>query len=307
MAKRLLTIILIALSSLTFAQQDEMYTQFFTNKLAINPAYAGSKETFNFLALYRNQWVGFEGAPKTMSFSAHTPIMKNSSGIGISLLNDKIGIFKNVVMNFSYAFRVEFPFGKLSLGVSGRIQRIAVDWSQTNPYSVNDNSIPFTANNLFLPNFGTGAYFYNDKLYLGLSVPHLLNSKYKFTDSATEIETKANAERHYFAMAGYMFEINNDFKIKPAMQYKYAKNSPMEFDFNLSLIFYNKLVIGGSIRTKDSYSGVVQFWFNDNFGIGYSHDFGYTKLANYHYGTHEIFISYDIAIKGLGVKNPRFF
>ncbi len=292
---------------MTFAQQDEMYTQFFTNKLAINPAYAGSKETFNLLALYRNQWVGFEGAPKTMSFSAHAPIMKNSSGLGINLVHDKIGIFQNAILNFSYAFRVEFPFGKLSLGLSGRIQRIAVDWSQSNPFSTTDNSIPFTANNLFLPNFGTGAYFYNDKLYLGVSVPHLLNNKYKFNDSATNIETQASAERHYFAMAGYMFEISDDFKIKPAVQYKYAKNSPMELDINLSLIFYNKLVIGGSVRTLDSYSGVIQFWFNDNFGIGYSHDFGYTKLANYHYGTHEIFISYDIAIKGLGVKNPRFF
>jgi type IX secretion system PorP/SprF family membrane protein len=307
MVKKILTVILLALSTLTFAQQDEMYTQFFTNKLAINPAYAGSKETFNLLALYRNQWVGFDGAPKTMSFTAHTPIFKNSSGVGISLVHDKIGIFQNVIVNFSYAFRVDFPFGKLSLGLSGRIQRIEVLWSESNPYSIMDNTIPFTANNLFLPNFGTGIYFYNDNLYLGVSVPHLLNNKYKFNDTSDNIETQANAERHYFAMAGYMLEINNDIKFKPALQYKYAPNSPMEFDINLSLIFYDKLLVGASVRTRDSYSGVVQFWFNDNFGMGYSHDFTYTKLANYHNGSHEIFISYDIPIRGLGVENPRFF
>lgn len=307
MAKKILTVIFIAISTLSFAQQDEMYTQFFTNKLAINPAYAGSKETFNLLALYRNQWVGFDGAPKTMSFTVHTPIFKNSSGLGMSLVHDKIGIFENMILNFSYAFRVEFPFGKLSLGLSGRVQRIEVDWSETNAYSIVDGAIPFVANNLFLPNFGTGAYFYNDNLYLGLSVPHLLNNKFKFNDSSTDIETQASVERHYFAMAGYMYEINNDLKLKPALQYKYAKNSPMEFDFNLSFIFYNRLVVGASVRTRDSYSAVVQFWFNDKLGMGYSHDFTYTRLSSAHNGSHEVFISYDIPIRGLGVKNPRFF
>jgi len=305
--KTLITMLFLTISTFIFAQQSEMFTQFFTNKLAINPAYAGSKETFNLLAMYRNQWVGLDGAPKTLSFTAHTPIMKNTSGLGLSIMQDKIGIFENIILNFAYAFRIDFSIGKLSLGLNGRLQRMQADWSQINPKETNDNEIPYSSEDIFLPNFGAGTYFYNDKLYLGVSVPYLLNSKYKFSDTPTEVETTANAERHYFVMAGYLFKLNRDVKLKPAMQYKLTKNAPMEFDFNLSLIFYNRLVLGGSLRTNDSYSFIVQFWFNENFGMGYSHDFTFTKLTNHHDGTHEIFLSYDIPIRGMGVKNPRFF
>jgi len=306
MKKNILIVIFLITSNFVFSQQDEIYTQFFTNKLAINPAYAGSKETLNLLAFYRTQWVGFDGSPKTLSFTAHSPIMKNTSGVGISVIQDNIGLFQNTIMNLNYAYRIEFPFGKLSLGLSGRMQRKAVDWTKTNPLSYNDNSIPVAANNLFLPNFGTGAYFYNDKFYVGLSVPHLFNNKYKF-DQTSSVETEANAERHYFAMAGAIFNITTDVKLQPSMQYVYAKNSPMELDLNLSLLFYNTFVVGASLRTKDSYSFVCQIWLDKNIACGYSHDFAYSNMSPYHSGTHEIFISYDIPLKGFGVENPRFF
>ncbi len=294
---------LLICADIMLAQQDEMYTQFFTNKLAVNPAYAGSKETFNLLALYRTQWVGMDGAPKTISFTAHAPIMKNTSGIGVSLLQDKIGIFQNLIFNFAYTYRIIFPFGKLSLGLSGRIQHMEIDWTKTNPQTYFDNSISFTKNNLFLPNFGAGTYFYNDNLYLGLAVPHLFNNKYKL-HKENSTQTESNAERHYFAMAGYMLPLTTDLAFKPAAQLKYVQNAPLELDLNMSLIFYDTFVIGASWRTKDSYSVVCQIWLDKNFACGYSHDFTYTKIAH---GSHEIFISYDFAIKGFGVENPRFF
>jgi len=303
MKKNILVIAFMIISSFVFSQQDEMYTQFFTNKLAINPAYAGSKEDLNVLALYRTQWVGFDGSPKTLSFTAHTPILKNTAGLGIGIIQDNIGIFENTIVNFSYAYRVDFSYGKLSLGLSGRMQRIGVDWTKTNPFSLNDNQIPVTANNLFLPNFGAGAYFYNDNFYLGLSVPHLFNNKYKYNQST--VQTQANAERHYYAMTGVMINVTSDIKLKPALQLKVAPNSPLELDANLCMIFYDTFVVGASVRTRDSYSAICQLWLKQNVAIGYSQDFTYTKLANYR--THEIFISYDIPLKGFGVENPRFF
>ncbi len=300
-------ILLFAITCLNgMAQQDEMYTQFFTNKLAINPAYAGSKEALNILALYRTQWVGFEGSPKTMSFTAHTPILKNTSGIGISIVNDKLGIFNSMILNLSYAFRIDFPIGKLSMGLSGRIQRMQADWTKTNPYNINDSEVPFVSNNLFLPNFGTGIYFYNDVMYAGIAVPHLLNNKYKF-DGTNNVETMANAERHYFAMAGALIDLTSDIMLKPAFQFRYAKNSPMGFDFNVNFVFFERLVLGGSVRARDSYSAVAQFWFDKKLSMGYSHDFTFTRLASYHKGTHEIFVSWDLPLKGFGVENPRFF
>jgi len=305
--KLFISIFLTGVSLSVFGQQDEMFTQFFTNKLAINPAYAGSKEAMSVLALYRNQWVSFDGSPKTISLTAHTPIFKNTSGVGFSLINDRIGIFNNLILNVAYTFRVDFPFGKLSLGLSGRLQRMQADWSKTNPFSMYDSEIPFTATNLFMPNFGAGAYFYNDWLYAGLSVPHLLNSKYRFEQQQTVVETQANAERHLYAMVGAIVRVTDEIKFKPALQFRYAPNSPNGLDLNGSFIFFDKFVLGASLRAGDSYSAVIQYWISKKLAMGYSHDFNFTRLADYHNGSHEIFLSWDLPLKGFGVENPRFF
>ena len=307
MKNKIFTLLLIIASSGLFAQQDEMYTQFFTNKLGINPAYAGSREAISMLALYRNQWVGFDGSPKNIAFSIHAPIFNNSSGIGLGVVNDKIGIFSNLIVNGVYAYRIKFPFGKLSLGLNARMKRMQVDWRATSPLEFFDNAIPYDNNNAFLLNFGTGAYFYNEHFFVGISVPHLLENKIDFTGEGTEVYTEASTLRHYFGMIGGIYEVNSSMKLQPGVMVKYVKNSPVAFDFNLSMIFYDMFLVGGSYRTKESFSGIAQVFLSSKLSMGYAYDFGFTKLSDYHSGTHEIFIAYDIPFSSYGVDNPRYF
>ncbi len=307
MKKKIFTLLLIVASFGLFAQQDEMYTQFFANKLGINPAYAGSREAVSMLALYRNQWVGFEGSPKNIAFTIHTPIFNNTSGIGLGVVTDRIGIFNNLIVNAVYTYRIKFPFGNLSLGFNARLKRIQVDWDKTSPLEFADNSIPYKNNNAFLPNFGAGAYFYNEYFFAGISVPHFLENKIEFTGSDADVFTDASTIRHYFAMLGGIYEVNNSIKLQPSAMVKYVKNSPIGFDINLSLILQDRFLVGGSMRTKESFSVVLQVFLNNRLSIGYSHDFGYNKLASYHSGTHEIFVAYDIPFSNYGVDNPRYF
>ncbi len=302
MKKQLLILILALFSTGIYAQQDEIYTQFYSNALVLNPAYAGSREAISVLALYRNQWVGFDGAPKALSFSVHSPIFRSPSGIGFTVLNDKIGIFQNLYLSASYAYRVEFPFGKVSLGLNGRIRRIQTDWYDTNPLDPNDAGIPYTDNNQFIPNFGTGAYFYNDFMYAGFSVPHLIESKL-----TTMGGDDSKQLRQYIAMVGGVYTLTDDLKLRPGLIMKYVKNSPFQMDMSMGVIFFDMFMAGVSVRSKDSFSGILQAYLNNKISIGYAHDFSYTKLASHHKGTHEIFISYDIPFGKFGVDNPRFF
>jgi len=300
MKKYILTLFLAIMSTGLFAQQDEIYTQFYSNALVLNPAYAGSREAISMLALYRNQWVGFDGAPKAMAFSVHSPIFRNASGVGLTVINDKIGIFQNLYLNASYAYRIEFPFGKVSLGMSGRIRRIQADWYDTNPLDQNDQGIPYADNNQIIPNFGTGAYFYNDFMYAGISVPHLLESQIGNSGQAL-------TRRQYIGMVGGIYEINTDIKLRPGVIMKYVQNSPFQLDASLGAIFFDMVLVGASVRSKDSFSGILQVYFNNKISMGYAHDFSYTELAKHHKGTHEIFIAYDLPFGKTGVDNPRFF
>lgn len=303
MKKHLLTLLLAIFSTGIFAQQDEIYTQFFSNAFILNPAYAGSHEAISVMAMYRNQWVGFSGAPKALAFSVHSPIFRSASGIGFSVVNDKIGIFQNLIMGASYAYRVEFPFGKVSLGFNARVRRIQINWYDTNPLELNDAGIPYSDNKVTLPNFGTGAYFYNDKLYAGLSAPHLLKNKLPSSDNNSE----SVSQRQFIGMVGGIYTITDDLKLKPGIIMKYVKNSPFQVDVSAGIIFFDMLLAGVSVRSKDSFSGILQVYLNNKISCGYAHDFSYTELSNHHKGTHEIFIAYDIPFGRYGVDNPRFF
>lgn len=306
MKKKILVILFAVLAVSSRAQQDEMYTQFFSNTMVLNPAYAGSHEAISAMAIYRNQWVGFEGSPKTLAFTAHTPLFRNTSGIGIGITNDKIGIFRNMILEASYAFRIQFPWGKVSMGFSGRVKQIQMDWNDTNPLLL-DTSIPYADNNTFLPNVGAGLYFYNDFMYLGASAPHIIENDLNLQAENNTIVSEASIKRHYIAMAGGIYKINNTFKLKPGILVKYVANTPLQIDYNLSLIISDKVLVGLALRSKDAFSAMAQLYLSNQMSIGYAYDFSFSELAQYQKGSHEVFIAIDLPFSGYGVDNPRFF
>jgi len=115
--KKLIVIIVFLFALQLSAQQDPQYTQYMYNMNVINPAYAGSKENLSFGLLYRSQWAGLEGAPKTGTFFGHSPVGKNV-GLGLSVISDQIGPVKenNVYADFSYTLNLGGEH-KLALGL----------------------------------------------------------------------------------------------------------------------------------------------------------------------------------------------
>lgn len=276
-----------------FAQQDPQFSQYMSNTLAFNPGYAGSKDAICASALHRINWVGFPGAYATSMFTAHAPIspFKINSGVGVTILNDKIGYEKNLGFNVVYAYRIDIKNGegKLGIGVSAGFlnKSMNVDkWEPPEGTPVTDPAIPNQKESAMTFDLGLGLYYRAEKLYLGLSSTNITQPKVKFEKGGPDLT------RHYYITAGYNLSMPNpSFDLLPSV-FIASDGSASSFDFN-SIILYNKRIWGGvTYRLKAAIVGMVGLELKNGLRIGYSYDFATTKLSGYNSGTHEITLGY---------------
>lgn len=284
------------------AQQDPQYTQYMYNMNVVNPAYAGSKEGLSLTALYRDQWAGMEGNPTTITFSGHAPV-GNNVGLGLSAIKDELGPISetNVYADFSYTLRLGGT-ANLALGVKAGATFHDVGLAGLDTQEEGDPFFSENLNNTY-PNIGAGAFFYTDNFYVGLSVPNMLNSVH-----LDENGLKYGSEvQHYFATAGYVFQVSENFKLKPSTMIKSSFEAPMSFDANLNALFYDKFEIGASYRLDDSFSGLIGFQVTDSFRIGYAYDNVVSDLKVVAPASHEIILTFDILFNPRVLRSPRFF
>lgn len=292
----------VVTADLAFAQQDPQYTQYMYNMNVVNPAYAGSKEGLSITALYRNQWSGLDGAPDTFTFSAHSPI-GDKVGLGLSAIRDELGPVAetNVYADFSYTLDVGSST-KLALGIKAGATFHDVGLVDLELQDPND---PFFSQNISntYPNVGAGAFLYGEKFYVGLSVPNLLNSVH-----LDENGLKYGSEtQHYFATAGYVFDVSENVKLKPSTMVKSAFDAPLSFDANLNALFYERFEIGASYRLDDSFSGLVGFQVTENIRVGYAYDYITSDLDGVANASHEVIVTFDLFFSKRALRSPRFF
>ncbi len=300
-------LLLAALGMESKAQQDPMYTQYMFNTLALNPAYAGTRDMLSLMALSRHQWVGFDGAPSTQTVTAHTPVA-SKIGLGLSLIHDKVTPTTQTGFYFDYAYRIKVS-GKahLSFGLKGGFNHYQFDLSSLHPPQPGgDPALEVPVASKYLPNFGFGLYLYSDKYYFGASAPKLLENK--LASGEVEVSGEAGKEtRHYFFMGGMVFNLSSDVKFKPSFLSKITQASPLSLDLNANFLLREKLWLGVLYRLNDSFGAMVQYQFSPQFGIGYAFDMTTNEMRNYNSGTHEIMISYEFSFKKDKVQNPRYF
>ena len=288
------------------AQQDPHHTQYMFNGLSINPAYAGSRGTVTGTLLYRNQWTGFAGAPVTQSFSMHAPGEKRKVGLGINLINDKIGYLQQQWATVSYAFIL--PTGEkssLALGLRGGFLNFRINWDEVRATDLQDPILNTQARALIMPNFGTGLFFKNERFYAGLSMPHLLNSRLRSDDPAKTAISRLY--RHAYFTTGIILGIDKAVQFKPSVLVKYSPGAPLQVDLNLMLLFAKKLWIGTSLRSNDAIAVMFDFQFAKQLRLGYAFDYSITELQKYNNGTHEFMLGFEIATKKSKMKSPRYF
>lgn len=286
-----------------YAQQDAQFTQYMYNTININPAYAGSRGALSIFALHRDQWVGLDGAPKTNTVSVNTPINNSNIGIGLSLVNDKIGPTNEnqISADISYTIPTSETW-KLSFGIKATADIFNIDIDKLNPETAGDPQFQ-NFNSDFSPNIGAGVYWHSDNAYIGLSVPNFIETN-RYDDNDVAIyKDKIN----YYLMAGYVFDLSYDLKFKPAVLTKMVEGAPLQVDVSANFMFFDKFTVGVAYRWSAALSAMVGFQITDGLYVGYGYDNETTNLKNYNSGSHEIFLRYEIFKNNGKMTTPRFF
>ncbi|MET0760603.1 MAG: type IX secretion system membrane protein PorP/SprF [Flavobacterium sp.] len=302
MKTKLFSFVLMFTAFVSYAQQDAQFTQYMYNTININPAYAGSRGALSIFALHRTQWVGLDGAPVTNAASVNTPLNESNLGLGVSIINDKIGptTENTISADLSYTVPTSETF-KLSFGIKATANFFNLDVNRLNP--VDDDPSLHDFNNKFTPNIGAGVYLHSDKAYVGFSIPNFIESN-RYDDNEVAIfKEKIN----YYLIAGYVFDVNESIKFKPALLTKVVGGAPLQVDVSGNFMFNDKFVVGIAYRWSAAVSAMVGFQVTDGMYIGYGYDHETTNLNNYNSGSHEIFLRYEIFKNNGKIITPRFF
>lgn len=302
---------MLAFAKALIAQQDPQFTQYMYNPVVINPAYAGNRGVMSIVGLHRSQWVGLDGAPRTQTLSMHTPMGSESRvGLGLSIVNDEIGPSDETyfTIDFSYTIPVGEK-GNLSFGLKGGGHLLNVDYSQLNPFDVSDPNLQNNIDNQLSPMVGAGLYYHDGRFHFGLSAPNLLQTEHANQEARTTTSFIARERTHYFATAGYVFDINENIKFKPATMLKMVPGSPLQWDASANFLFNDKLTLGAAYRWSAAVSGLVGFQISEQMMIGFAYDRETTELGNaiYNDGSYELFMRYELFNSYDKIVTPRFF
>lgn len=308
MKKILLAVVCVFSLVKVSAQQDPQFTQNMFNRLAVNPAFAGAKESFCATLISREQWLGFEGNPKTNLLSLDYGKIINGIhkvGAGLTLIQDEIGPISSINVKLALAYHQRIQQGVLSGGIEIGIfnQSINGKWrtSEGSFDGTEDPKIPNAETGDTKLDIGAGLYYYRSNMYVGVSATHL--NQPSLADEPDETSSLTFQQvRHYYIMGGYTFERSlngRPFDITPSI---FAKSDAIEtqVDFNANVKYNNLIWTGLSYRTGDAASllagvdfagvGLGGQW--DNIKIGLAYDYNISDLSSYNNGSIEFMINY---------------
>jgi len=293
--KKLFFGLFILFSCVMFAQQEPQYTQYMYNTMSVNPAYAGQRGVLSVNLLHRSQWVGVQGAPETQTLAVHSPIEQYNIGVGLSVVNDKIGLSNQTFVDANIAYDLRLAESiKLSFGLKLGGQFFNPDYSSAQQ----DPNLPpdplLNAGNIsrFSPIIGAGMYFHNRDWYLGAAVPSLVPVDYFDIENSS-----ARNRRNFYFIGGYVFKMNDELQLKTATLLRAVAGAPLIADLSANA-YYNNLVLGLSWRLGDSVNALAGLQINDYFYFGYAYDLTATELNAVSGGSHEIMLRFE-------AKRPR--
>lgn len=283
-------LLLVMISQQVFSQQSAQFTQYISNELLINPAYAGAEEALSVSLLHRAQWSEVEGAPTTQSLTAHSLFKSSKVGLGLAVVNDKIGIHNILTASTSFAYRIQLKEETyLSFGLRFGLNQKKSDYNSLSGQIQNPNDPKLNGSNLSETDFefGSGIYLVTPKLNMGISMPNML---YKPLESDS-IDNSFLNNNIYFLFR-YGISMSNNLILQPGFLIKYTYGLPMSMDINLATVVNNVLLIGISYRIQESINPIIQAKITPQFKIGYAFDYPLSAVNSYGSNSHEFMISY---------------
>lgn len=313
------------------AQQEVQFTQYIFNTLSVNPAYAGYKDQWFAQLALRNQWDGLDGAPKTGQFSIDgivSPYTRNV-GLGLQINSEKIGPETSLSVYLNQAYRIrlnEEDTQRLSFGIGVGLLQYGLDGSKFRPVDETDAALGLGNESVWKWNLRLGIYYYSPKWYAGVSLMNVLDKEDTYLFNSEDANYNIYHRKHLYFITGYLFDLNDSFKLRPSLMLKEDFKGTTSVDINGMLIFNERFWFGASYRTgvdiwKNDYidytpvktsktnaiSGIVQFYATNNFRIGYSYDYMLNNLSSVENGTHELTLGYTFPKRGNRLLSPRFF
>ncbi|THV57732.1 type IX secretion system membrane protein PorP/SprF [Flagellimonas alvinocaridis] len=305
--QKLSTLLFLVVVGTVHAQQDAQYTQYMYNTVSVNPAYAGSRGHLSIAALYRNQWLGLDGAPETQTLNIHTPMGYRGVGLGISVVNDKIGPTSETYFDVDFSYTIQTSFeGKLSFGLKASAHMLDIRYSELDEFEIDPQlQSQQDIQNKFSPNIGAGVYYHTDRFYAGLSAPRILETTH-FDESSV---STAKEQINLYAITGYVWDLNPFLKFKPTLLTKVVQGAPLQLDLSANFMLNERFIGGVAYRWDAAFSGLFGFMVSDQLMIGLAYDREITELgaATFNDGSFEVILRYDFRRNIGNLKSPRFF
>ena len=318
------------------AQQDGTYDMYLFNGLYLNPAYAGSQDVVSMVGIYRHQWAGIDGAPRTVNLSVNSPLKREQYALGGTISNDRLGLTNSFSATGAFAYRIRVKANNIiALG----IQAGATYYQQRNteavtfdPASTNYDPSFSINTNLLIPNVGAGVYAYGKKYFVRLSSPHLIPFSLQKAGKIATGSTVAHQYNNILLTAGYVFgKESNIVKFRPSFLMNYQKgtiSSVPDFYLDLGLLFIDRIWLIGGIKTGalandnvnttnvsdvklkavnvEGIIGMVKAKVTPQLSVGYAYHYSFSQLHNYETGTHEIMVGYEFWYNKKRFVTPRF-
>jgi len=281
--------------------------------MSVNPAYAGSRGQLSMAALYRSQWAGLDGAPETFTLNFHSPIRDSKIGYGVSVVHDNIGdgVVQETYLDAAVSYTIDVSqSAKLSFGLKAGGSLLSLDFSGL----LNFDQEPVDQENIdnqFAPNFGVGVYYHSDRFYAGLSAPNLLETEYFDNDAqdSNEIQFLSTERINLYFITGYVFDLNYNLKLKPALLTKAVSGAPLQVDLSATFLYNEKFSFGAAYRWDASISALIGFQLSEQLMLGLAYDKETTALGGTQFndGSFEIFLRWELVKTFQGMVSPRFF
>ncbi|APQ17872.1 PorP/SprF family type IX secretion system membrane protein [Maribacter hydrothermalis] len=307
------------LNIIAYGQKEPQYTQYMYNIGSFNPAYVGTVETPEIAGLYRAQWIDIPGAPRTLRFGANLPFKNEKVGLGLNIISDQLGPVSQTYADISYSYQVMVTDEtKLSFGIDAGGSFLNVDFSKgtfENPgENLNDEML-----SKFYPTVGAGTFLYSDNWYLGASVPNFLTEGVYNEELASIIED----ELQFNFIGGYVFELSDNLKFKPAFLINALAGSPVNVNLSSNFLISDVVTAGVSYRLENAFSGLAGLQVSNSLFVGYSYDYNTNLLGEYNNGSHEVILKFYLGRSGMNntkgnsdknakgkpkqIDSPRFF
>ncbi|MGB5317771.1 PorP/SprF family type IX secretion system membrane protein [Eudoraea sp.] len=293
--------IMLFCTHLSYSQREPQYTQYMYNIGSFNPAYVGTVESMDITALYRAQWIDIPGAPRTIRFGTNIPFADRRNGIGFNIVNDQIGPTSSTYLDVSYSYQIIISDKtRLAFGIDAGGSFLNVDFSKGDFENPGEPILDRGTINEFYPIIGAGVFLYADNWYFGASAPNFLTDGIYNDEVATIVDDKLQ----FNIIGGYVFELSDNLKLKPAVLVNLISGAPTTFNISANFLINDVFTAGASYRVDNAVSGLVGFQISNSLFAGYSYDYNTNPLGEYNNGSHEVILKFYLG-RGAGQKKDK--